>query len=179
MGLTIAANGDDPEAVTDAAFDKAIETLQAAVDSGQIRRFTGNDYGDDLTAGNVWAAIAWSGDVVQLQLDNDDIEFVIPESGSHIWTDNMLIPKGGHVFTASTWMNYVYDPDVAAQIAAYVNYISPVKGAKEAIASIDPSLAENPLIFPDDATLAKTFIFDAEAADNPDYKEKFQAVTGA
>jgi spermidine/putrescine transport system substrate-binding protein len=179
IGLVIASNGDDPEKVTDDAFDKAIETLQQAVDSGQIRRFTGNDYADDLAAGNVFAAIAWSGDVVQLQLDNPDLEFVIPESGSHIWTDNMLIPKGGHVFTASTWMDYVYDPAVAAQIEAYVNYICPVKGAKEEIEKIDASLAKNTLIFPDDATLEKTFIFDAEAADKQDYKEKFQAVTGA
>ena len=179
IGLIMAANGDDPEKVTDAAFDKAIEMLQEAVDSEQIRRFTGNDYGDDLAQGNVWAAVAWSGDLAQLQLDNKDLKFVIPESGSHIWTDNMLIPKGGHVFTASTWMNYVYDPKVAAQIEAYVNYICPVKGAKEELAKIDASLAKNPLIFPDSATLAKTFIFDAEAADKQDYKEKFQAVTGA
>jgi spermidine/putrescine transport system substrate-binding protein len=91
----------------------------------------------------------------------------------------MLIPKGGHVFTASTWMNYVYDPKVAAQIEAYVNYICPVKGAQEEIRKLDESLADNPLIFPDAATLAKTFIFDAAAADKQDYKEKFQAVTGA
>jgi spermidine/putrescine transport system substrate-binding protein len=179
MGLLIAANGDDPEKVTDNGFDTAIENLQDAVDSGQIRRFTGNDYADDLASGNVWAAIAWSGDVVQLKLDNPELQFVIPESGSHIWTDNMLIPKGGHVFTASTWMNYVYDPAVAAQIEAYVNYICPVKGAREEIRKLDESLADNPLIFPDDATLAKTFIFDADAADKQDYKEKFQTVIGA
>jgi spermidine/putrescine transport system substrate-binding protein len=179
MGLIIASNGDDPEKVTDASFDKAIGTLEDAVDSGQIRRFTGNDYADDLSAGNVWAAIAWSGDVVQLQLDNPNLEFAIPESGAHLFTDNMLVPKGGHAFTASTWMNYVYDPKVAAQIEAYVNYICPVKGAKAAIMTIDKSLAANPLIFPDAATLEKTFIFDATAADKPEYKEKFQAVIGA
>jgi spermidine/putrescine transport system substrate-binding protein len=179
MGLIIASNGDDPEKVTDATFDKAIETLQGAVDSGQIRRFTGNDYADDLSAGNVWAAIAWSGDVVQLQLDNPNLEFAIPETGAHLFTDNMLIPKGGDVFTASTWMNFVYDPKVAAQIEAYVNYICPVKGARNEIVRIDTSLARNPLIFPNAATLEKTFIFDASAADKQDYKEKFQAVTGA
>jgi spermidine/putrescine transport system substrate-binding protein len=179
MGLVIASNGDDPEKVTDASFDKAIGTLKDAVDSGQIRRFTGNDYADDLSAGNVWAAIAWSGDVVQLQLDNPNLEFAIPESGAHLFTDNMLVPNGGHVFTASTWVNYVYDPKVAAQIEAYVNYICPVKGAKAAITTIDKSLAANPLIFPDAATLEKTFIFDATAADKPEYKEKFQAVIGA
>jgi spermidine/putrescine transport system substrate-binding protein len=179
MGLIIASDGDDPEKVTDASFDRGIAKLQEAVDSGQIRRFTGNDYADDLASGNVWAAIAWSGDVVQLQLDNPDLEFAIPKAGAHLFTDNMLIPKGGYVFTASTWMNYVYDPKVAAQIEAYVNYICPVKGAKAAIMSIDKSLAENPLIFPDAATLKKTFIFDATAADKQEYKEKFQAVTGA
>jgi spermidine/putrescine transport system substrate-binding protein len=179
MGLVIAANGDDPANVTAEAFDKGIEKLQDAVDSGQIRRFTGNDYADDLSSGNVLAAVAWSGDVVQLQLDNPNLEFVIPESKSHIWTDNMLVPTGGHVFTASTFMDYVYRPAVAAQIEAYVNYICPVKGAQEEIRKIDAELAENPLIFPDDETLAKTFIFDAEAADNPDFKEKFQTVIGA
>jgi spermidine/putrescine transport system substrate-binding protein len=96
-----------------------------------------------------------------------------------IWTDNMLIPKGGDVFTASTFMNFVYDPKVAAQIEAYVNYICPVKGADEAIKAIDASLASNTLIFPDEATLAKAKIFDAAAADDKAYKEKFQAVVGA
>jgi spermidine/putrescine transport system substrate-binding protein len=179
MGLVIADNGDDPEKVTDDSYQKAIDTLQAAVDSGQIRRFTGNDYTDDLSAGNVVAAIAWSGDVVQLQLDNPDLEFVIPEAGAHLFTDNMLIPSGGDVFTASTFMNYVYQPAVAAQIEAYVQYICPVKGAQEEIRKLDDSLADNPLIFPDAATLEKTFIFDPIASDNPDYREKFQTVIGA
>jgi len=179
MGHMIAATGGDPAAVTEESFTAGIEMLQAAVDSGQIRRFTGNDYGDDLSSGNVAAAMAWSGDVVQLQLDNPNLEFVIPESGAHIWTDNMLVPNGGDVFTASTYMNFVYDPAVAAEIEAYVNYICPVDGAQDEIRAIDESLAENPLIFPDEETLANTWIFDAEAADNPDYKEQFQAVIGA
>jgi spermidine/putrescine transport system substrate-binding protein len=179
MGLVIADNGDDPEQVTEETFGKAIDKLQAAVDSGQIRRFTGNDYADDLSAGNVVAAIAWSGDVVQLQLDNPDLEFVIPEGGAHLFTDNMLIPTGGHVFTASTFMNYVYRPDIAAQIEAYVNYICPVEGAQDEIRKLDESLADNPLIFPDAATLEKTFIFDATASDNADFREQFQTVIGA
>jgi spermidine/putrescine transport system substrate-binding protein len=96
-----------------------------------------------------------------------------------IWTDNMLIPTGGDVFTASTYMNFVYDPKIAAEIEAWVNYICPVVGAKEEIAKIDPSLAKNPQIFPDEATLSQVKLFDAEAADKPDFKEKFQAVIGA
>jgi spermidine/putrescine transport system substrate-binding protein len=179
MGLIMQSNGDDPTKVEPAAFDKAIGTLQDAVDSGQIRRFTGNDYGDDLSSGNVAAAMAWSGDIVQLQLDNPDLEFVLPDSGGNIWTDNMLIPTGGDVFTASTYMNFVYDPKVAAEIEDWVNYICPVEGAKEELLKLDPGVAKNPLIFPTEDMLANVKAFDPEAADNPDYKEKFQTVTGA
>ena len=179
MGLMILDGGGDPSSVQKADFDKAIERLQQGVDSGQIRQFTGNDYAGPLSRGDIWAAVAWSGDMVQLTADNPNLQFVIPDAGGMIWTDNMLIPKGGDVFTASTFMNYVYDPKVAAQIEAYVNYICPVEGAKEAIRDIDESLADNPLIFPDAATLAKVKIFDAEAADDQAYKEQFQAVIGA
>ena len=117
--------------------------------------------------------------MVQLQLDNPNLQFTIPESGGMIWTDNMMIPTGGDVLTASTFMNFVYDPKVAAQIEAYVNYICPVSGAKEEAAKLDPELASNQLIFPDDAALGQVKIFNAEAADDPKYKEQFQAVIGA
>jgi spermidine/putrescine transport system substrate-binding protein len=179
VGLIMQANGDDPTKVDPKAFDDAIAKLQDAVDSGQIRKFTGNDYAPLLAKGDILACTAWSGDVVQLQLDNPDLEFAIPESGGMIWTDNMLIPKGGDVYTASTWMNFVYDPKIAAQIEASVNYICPVTGAKEAIEKIDPSLAKNELIFPSETTLSRVKAFDTEAADNREYREKFQGVIGA
>ncbi len=179
IGLIMQANDDDPAHVTPKAFDEAIAKLQDAVDSGQIRKFTGNDYAPLLAKGDILACIAWSGDIVQLQLDNPDLEFAVPESGGMIWTDNMLIPKGGDVYTASTWMNFVYDPKIAAQIEAYVNFICPVAGAKEAIEKIDPSLARNELIFPSEKMLARVKAFDTEAADNQEYREKFQGVIGA
>jgi spermidine/putrescine transport system substrate-binding protein len=179
IGLVMQLDGADPSNVTTAAFDKAIERLQKAVDSGQIRQFTGNDYSGMLAKGDIWACAAWSGDMVQLQLDNPHLRFVIPDEGGMIWTDNMLIPTGGDVWTASTFMNFVYDPQVAAQIAAYVNFICPVKGAKEEAEKIDPELARNELIFPTDATFAKVKIFDAKAADDRALKEKFQRVIGA
>ena len=179
MGLVMSSNGDDPSKVTDEAFGKAIEKLQSAVDSGQIQKFTGNDYAAALAGGSILAAIAWSGDVVQLQLDNPNLKFVIPDDGGMIWTDNMLIPTGGDVFTASTFMDFVYDPKIAAQIEAYVNYICPVDGAKDEMLKIDPEIANNNLIFPDEETLSKVKIFDAEAADNREYKEQFQTVIGA
>lgn len=178
MGIMIAAQGGDPASVTPEAFDSAISAIGDAVDSGQIRRFTGNDYTEDLASGNVWACMAWSGDIAA-GLKNPNIEFTVVDTGSHIWTDNMLIPNGGDVYTASTYMNYVYDPVVAARIAAYVYFISPVKGAADEIAQFDETAPDNPLIFPPEDVLAKTFIFDAEAADDPEYKEKFQAVIGA
>jgi spermidine/putrescine transport system substrate-binding protein len=116
---------------------------------------------------------------VQLTADNKNLVWNLAESGGDIWTDNMLIPKGGDVFTASTFMNFVYDPEVAAKIAAYVNYITPVKGAKEAAAKLDPKLAANPLIFPDDATLSKVKIFDSTALNNQDYAQKWQTLIGS
>jgi spermidine/putrescine transport system substrate-binding protein len=179
MGLLLQLDGADPTKVDKAAFDASIARLQKAVDSGQIRQFTGNDYAPLLAKGDLWACAAWSGDMVQLKLENPKLEFVIPEDGGMIWTDNMLIPTGGDVFTASTFMNFVYEPKVAAQIEAYVNYICPVEGAKEEIRAIDASLADNPLIFPDEATLAKVKIFDAEAADSQEFKRAFQEVIGA
>jgi spermidine/putrescine transport system substrate-binding protein len=179
VGLVMLANGDDPSSVEAGAFEKAIETMQEAVDSGQIRQFTGNDYAPLLARGDLAACVAWSGDVVQLQADNPKLQFNLPTTGGMIWTDNMLIPKGGHVFTASTFMNFVYDPKIAAQIEAYVNYICPVKGAREELLQQDPDIAENELIFPPDDILAQVHIFDAEAADNQDYKEQFQALIGA
>jgi spermidine/putrescine transport system substrate-binding protein len=179
MGLMILDGGGDPTKVEQDDFDKAIARLQKGVDSGQIRQFTGNDYSGPLAKGDIWACVAWSGDMVQLTADNPNLKFVIPEAGGMIWTDNMLIPKGGDVFTASTFMNFVYDPKIAAQIEAYVNYICPVQGAAQEINAIDPALATNQLIFPNEETLAKVKIFDAEAADNKELKAKFQKVIGA
>ena len=111
--------------------------------------------------------MAWSGDIVQLQADNPNLKWNVPDAGGAIWTDNMLIPTGGDVFTASMFMNFVYDPKIAAQIAAYVNYICPVKGRRTRCRRSTRSSPKNPLIFPDEETLANVTIFDAEAAGQP------------
>jgi spermidine/putrescine transport system substrate-binding protein len=179
MALVMQANGDDPTKVDDASWKRAHDRIKKAVDSGQVRQFTGNDYTGPLAKGDLIACISWSGDVVQLTADNKNLVWNVPDSGGDIATDNMLIPKGGDVFTASTFMNFVYEPKIAAQIAAYVNYVTPVKGAKEEVAKIDPKLAQNPLIFPDEDTLSKVKIFDSEAAANQDYLEQWQALIGS
>ena len=179
IAVVMLANGDDPTKVDDASFTKAIDRIQKAVTSGQIRQFTGNDYSGPLSKGDLAAAVSWSGDVVQLTLDNKNLEWNLPETGGAIWTDNMLIPKGGDAYTASTFMNFVYQPAIAAQIAAYINYVSPVKGAKEEMEKLDPELASNPLIFPDADTLSKVVIFDSKALSNEDYIERWQALIGS
>jgi spermidine/putrescine transport system substrate-binding protein len=179
ISLVMLANGDDPSKVTNASWDRAIKRIQKAVDSGQIRSFTGNDYSGPLAKGDLKACYAWSGDVVQLQSSNKHLHWNLPKDGGTIWTDNMLIPKGGDVFTASTYMNFVYEPKVAAEIEAYVNYICPVVGAKEILLKQDPSIAKNTLIFPTKKMLDNVVIFDSEALNNQKYLTEWQNLTTA
>jgi spermidine/putrescine transport system substrate-binding protein len=174
LGLVMLSNGDDPSKVTQQAFDNALERVQAAVDSGQVRQFTGNDYTGPLAKGDLMACVAWSGDIVQLQPDNANLKWGIPKDGGMIWTDNMIIPKGGDVYTASVYMNYVYDPKVAAKIAAYINYVTPVLGAKDELAKTDPDLAKNELIFPTEKTLSQVNFIDPAALTNQKFQEAWQ-----
>ncbi|RIJ78861.1 spermidine/putrescine ABC transporter substrate-binding protein [Nakamurella silvestris] len=160
VGLTLLDLGYDPADFTFEQFDKAIAKLQAAVDSGQIRRFTGNDYGADLAAGNVAACVAWTGDVVTLQADSPDLQFNVPDAGCTIWSDNFVIPVyTPHKTNAEKLINWYYQPDMAALAADYINFISPVVGVREAMKELDPELLEDPLVFPDEATLAKASSF--------------------
>ncbi len=179
MGLVMLANGDDPSHVTDATWNRAVQTIKKAVSSGQIRQFTGNDYAPLLAKGDVWACFAWSGDMVQLQADHPGLKWNMPTSGGMIWTDNMLIPKGGNVYAGSVLMNWFYDPKIAAEVEDYVNYICPVSGAAAVLEKSDPAVAKNPLIFPTSAMLAKTHVFDGKALNNQKYKQDFQNLIGA
>jgi spermidine/putrescine transport system substrate-binding protein len=149
--------GVDITTYTDDQFMAAIEVVQKAVDSGQVRSFTGNNYTELLANGSVDACIAWSGDIVQLQLDTPTMTYSVPEAGQLIWADAMVIPQQAqHRANAHQVMDYYYDPKVAAQVTAYVQYICPVKGAREEMAKIDDTLVDNPLIFPDDSFLTTT-----------------------
>jgi spermidine/putrescine transport system substrate-binding protein len=154
--LVMKCNGVDLANATEQDWLDAIAKIQDAVDSGQIRRFTGNDYARDLASGDAVAVIGWSGDAVQLQADNPNIEFRMPEEGCMLWSDNMVIPIGAPNPTAAeAFMNYVYDPVNQAQIEEYVNYVSPVSGTKEVLLKQDPDIANNKLIFPP-ASFTKT-----------------------
>jgi spermidine/putrescine transport system substrate-binding protein len=174
LTLVMLSNGDDPATVTDASFNRAIKKIEKAVNSGQVRQFYGNDYSGALAKGDLAATMAWSGDIVQLQADNKHLKWNLPKDGGDIWTDNMLIPKKGNVFTASTYMNFVYDPKIAALIADYVNYICPVIGAKEQLLKIDPAVAKNTLIFPTKEMLDNVHIIDSKALNNQKYQETWQ-----
>ena len=178
VGLVMLANGDDPAEVSDETYDKAVERVQAAVDSGQVVRFTGNDFAQPLTRGELAACVAWSGDMIQLLADNPKLKWGVPKDGGMIWTDNMLIPTGGSVPTASTYMNYVYEPAVAAKIAAYINYVPPVQGVKEELVKIDPELGNNTLIIPDDQLLSQLHQYDSAALANDEQISKWQTVLG-
>jgi spermidine/putrescine transport system substrate-binding protein len=179
LALVMLANGDDPAKVTDATFNRAISRIKKAVDSGQVRQFTGNDYSGPLAKGDLKAAMAWSGDIVQLQSSNKHLHWNLPTDGGDIWTDNMLIPKGGNVFTASTYMNFAYEPKIAAEIEAYVNYICPVLGAKQVLLKSNPEIANNTLIFPTKKMLDNVHIFDAKALSNPKYLATWQDLVSA
>jgi spermidine/putrescine transport system substrate-binding protein len=178
VGLVMLANGDDPAEVTDETYGRAIDRVQAAVDSGQVVRFTGNDFAQPLTRGELAASVAWSGDMIQLLADNPKLKWGVPKDGGMIWTDNMLIPTGGSVPTASTYMNYVYEPAVAAKIAAYINYVPPVQGVKEELVKIDPELGNNTLIIPDDELLSQLHQYDSAALANDEQISKWQTVLG-
>ena len=176
LGLIMLENGDDPAKVTDTSFDKAISRVEKAVESGQIRAFYGNNYAQPLSKGDLAASMAWSGDIFLLQ--NPKLTWILPETGGIIWTDNMLIPLGGSVPTASTFMNFIYDPAVAAQLALGAGYISSVKGVPEEAAKIDPKTAKNTLVFPTDEMLSKVHQNDSAMLNNQDYIQRWEAVQG-
>jgi spermidine/putrescine transport system substrate-binding protein len=135
---------------------KIKDFIQPYVDSGHIRQFTGNEYLQDFGSGDTWVAFVWSGDLASS--GGDDDRFVFPSEGSIIWTDNMLIPKGAqHRRAAEAMIDFVYDVDNAARLAAWIYYISPVKGVAEVIASTDEELAQNPLLFPPADVTAKQY----------------------
>jgi spermidine/putrescine transport system substrate-binding protein len=180
LTIVMLANGDDPTKVTDKSFNAAFNRIKKAVDSKQIRQFTGNDYAPLLAKGDLSAAMSWSGDIAQI--GNKHLHWNVPKDGGALWTDNMLIPKGGNVYTACVYMNYVYDPKVQGLMEAGdpkrnitgIYYIPPVAGAGTWAKKYDPSVANNPLIFPSKETLSKVKIFDSNALNNQKYLTAWQ-----
>lgn len=183
VGLIMLSQGVDiSQDFSEDEFMTGLDELQKQVDSGQIRQVKGNSYLEDLRSGNAIACIGWSGDILLAQFEEEDpnYTFTIPETGGTLWSDNMLVPIASpHKANAEKLMDFYYDPAVAAEVAAYVNYICPVDGAKAEMEKIDPSLADSPLIFPTEADLAKVKVFRGLSADEETtYSEAFQKVIG-
>ncbi|UMG94428.1 spermidine/putrescine ABC transporter substrate-binding protein [Nocardioides sp. TF02-7] len=160
MGFMLKVVGADPEEFDDDDWANAMDRLRQVVADGQLRQFAGNNYLQQLSQGSIVACEAWSGDVIQAQFENPDLKFVAPEEGLALWSDNMMVPnQATHQANAEAWIDFYYRPDIAAKLAAWVNFICPVQGAREEMEAIDPSLVDNPLIFPDDDMLANTWDF--------------------
>jgi spermidine/putrescine transport system substrate-binding protein len=176
-GLVMLKNGVNPSEATIDQLLEAIEELREANDSGQIRRFTGNDYVTDLSRGNTAIAVSYSGDLVQLAADNPDLEFVYAEEGSMFFTDNMMMPVNVRSpYTAEVFMNYVYQPEVAATLAEYINYIPPVEGVQD----LAPEIADNELIFPPDEVRQNLYAYpNLSPEDERQMQEAMAQVTGA
>ena len=180
VGLVMLAQDNDPADFTEDDYNAAIAELQEQMDAGQIRQVSGNEYITSMEGGDVVAAIAWSGDIASIVSKKYSFDFVLPESGGMLWTDNMLVPAmARHRNNAERLMDYYYDPEVAATLAAYVQYICPVEGAQAAMEKIDSSLVDNPLIFPTSEDLAKTHIFKAlTSSEQAKYDQAFQTLIG-
>ena len=180
-GTVLLGDGVDASKASIDQIKGAIDKIDKANRAGQFRRFTGNDYTTDLAKGNAWVSLAYSGDLIQLQSDNPDLRFAYPEEGAMLFTDNMMMPaKVQHPYAAETFMNFVYEPEVAAKICAYVNYISPVKGVREVLEKSDPKIAENELIFPSAEVSKRLHPYPAlSTADERTMQEAMAQVTGS
>ncbi|QLJ04652.1 spermidine/putrescine ABC transporter substrate-binding protein [Streptomyces sp. NEAU-sy36] len=184
FALLMQGNGVDITRWTADDFHEVCDEVQRQVGRGQIRRFTGNDYTKDLVSGDVLACQAYSGDVIQLQADNPDIRFVVPEEGAELWSDSLMIPnRARHKANAERLIDYYYQPEVAAELAAWVNYVCPVPAAKEVLAA-DPdkdtaALADNPLIFPDETMRSRLAIArDITSAERVDFARRWNKIVG-
>lgn len=184
MGMIMAGLGTDPAGDWgDAEFDAALAWLDDALKSGQIANVKGNSYTQDLQTGTTLAAMAWTGDVATLNAENGDQWVLeVPESGGMITADSFTVPNGTSAENKAMveeMIDYYYDPAVAAQVADYVWFVTPVKGAQEEMEKINPENVDNPLIFPDDDMQSRLHNFRTLTAEEDNkYSTLFQGVLG-
>ena len=183
IGIILMAQGVNLQTVTEAQFMNGVDFLAQKIADGWIRGVKGNEYAEDLTSGDATAVIGWSGDMFILKSENEGkFDFAIPESGGTISGDNMLIPSTATPeakANAEKLINYYYEPAVAAEVAAYVNYFCPVKGAQAEMEKIDPDLASSEFIFPTAKTMANLSVFRAlTPTEETTWTEAFQKAAG-
>jgi spermidine/putrescine transport system substrate-binding protein len=183
IGIILRSRGVDLQTVTEDQFMSAVEFLEQKIADGWIRGVKGNEYAEDLTAGDAIAVIGWSGDMFILKSENEGkFDFAIPESGGTISGDNLMIPYTATAeakASAEKLINWYYDPAIAAEVAAYVNYVTPVKGAQAEMEKIDPDLATSEFIFPTEKTMANLSVFRSlTPAEETAWTEAFQKAAG-
>jgi spermidine/putrescine transport system substrate-binding protein len=183
IGIILRSRGVDLQTVTEDQFMSAVEFLEQKVSDGWIRGVKGNEYAEDLKSGDAIAVIGWSGDMFILKNDYDGkFDFAIPESGGTISGDNLMIPYTATAeakANAEKLINWYYDPAIAAEVAAYVNYVTPVKGAQAEMEKIDPDLATSEFIFPTEATMSNLSVFRSlTPAEETSWSEAFQKASG-
>lgn len=163
IGIILLSQGVSLQTVTEDQYMNAVDYFEKRVNDGWIRGVKGNEYAEDLTSGDATAVIGWSGDMFILKSENEGkFDFAIPESGGTISGDNMMIPSTASAdakANAEKLINFYYDPAIAAEVAAYVNYVCPVKGAQAEMEKIDPDLASSEFIFPSAKTMANLSVF--------------------
>ncbi len=183
VGIILRSQGVSLQTVTEDQFMNAVDFLAKKIADGWIRGVKGNEYAEDLTSGDATAVIGWSGDMFILKSENEGkFDFAIPESGGTISGDNMMIPStvtAEAKASAEKLINYYYEPSVAAEVAAYVNYVCPVKGAQAEMEKIDPDLAKSEFIFPSAKTMANLSVFRSlTPTEETTWTEAFQKAAG-
>lgn len=180
LGMIMLSQGSDIGSPSMETVQKAIDLIKEERDKGQIRRFTGNDYADDLAAGNIAIAQAYSGDVVQLQADNPDLQFIVPESGAVNFVDTMVLPYTTQNQKAGEeWINYIYDRANYAKLVSFVQYVPVLSDMTDELAKIDPEAAANPLINPSPETLENVKSWAALTDEQTqEFNTAYAAVTG-
>jgi spermidine/putrescine transport system substrate-binding protein len=183
IGIILLAQGVNLQTVTEDQYMNAIDYMTKQISDGWIRGVKGNEYAEDLTSGDATAVIGWSGDMFILKAENEGkFDFAIPESGGTISGDNLMIPSTASAegkANAEKLINFYYDPAIAAEVAAYVNYVCPVKGAQAEMEKIAPELASSPFIFPDDAMSKRLNVFRSlTPAEETSWTEAFQKAAG-
>ncbi len=181
LGMLMMSQGNSVEKPTMETVQKAIDLVKEQKDKGQIRRFTGNDYADDLASGNVAIAQAYSGDVVQLQADNPDLQFIVPASGGTTFVDTMVIPyTTQNQKAAEAWINYVYERPNYAKLVVHTQYVPVLSDMTDELTKIDPKVASNPLINPPKETLDKVKGWAALTDEQTQqFNTAYAAITGA
>ncbi len=184
MGMILAGLGYDPKgAWGDKEWGEALQWLDDGLKSGQIGNVKGNSYTQDLITGDALAAMAWTGDVIMLNAENDNQwTLEIPESGGMIASDSFTVPNGTEAeqkALVEEMINYYYDPVVMAQVADYVTFVPPVKGTQEAMKDVNPENADNPLIFPSEQDWTRLHSFRTlSPEEDKKYSDEFQKVLG-